>query len=232
VLIRHVKGSDYRLDVAKRSVLKVVSWRMLNGIDYLTPVLVEEELKLNTVFSFGHTDKNGHAIAYFRLSNSALPDPWALVRATALIIEKCVRVSGKKGLNQVTWIVDIEPLSYSTVPPYAVLKEIAHMFTHYYPERLYHLFIAFAPWYFRAVWNVVSSFLTENTKGKIEVLAWEDSKKYKSFSQLIEKDMLLTKFGGTLELEYTFDLEVEQFKEIIGQKGQVSSLDSGGVVVK
>ncbi|ETO01577.1 hypothetical protein RFI_35861 [Reticulomyxa filosa] len=86
VLIRHLKGSDFRLELAKRSLLKVVSWRVLNGIDYLTPTIVEDELKMNIIFSFGHTDKLGHALAYFRLSEQPLSDPWALVRGAAYIV--------------------------------------------------------------------------------------------------------------------------------------------------
>ncbi|ETO01576.1 hypothetical protein RFI_35860 [Reticulomyxa filosa] len=146
-----------------------------------------------------------------------------------VIKEKCNRISEKNGLCQVTWIFDLEPLSYSTVPPFVVLKEVAHMFTYYYPERLYKLFIVFAPWYFRVVWNMMAPLLTENTKDKIEVVSLENSKNYKTFANLIDKDVLLTKYGGSLDLKYSYDFEVEQYKQYLleGQQQNDSDTQNG-----
>ncbi|ETO22231.1 hypothetical protein RFI_14968 [Reticulomyxa filosa] len=55
----------------------------------------------------------------------------------------------------------------------------------------------------------------KNTKGKIEMLSWEGSKNYESFSHLIDKDALLEKYGGSLDLKYTYEFELEKYKEYL-----------------
>lgn len=107
------------------------------------------------------------------------------------------------------WLFDIANLKYSTIPPLVIIKEISHILQYYYPERLYRVFVLFSPWIFRMVWKMVQSLITENTKGKIIFPGWYESEQYSTFSNYIEKDKLLMRFGGTLDMEYSYEWELQ-----------------------
>lgn len=99
------------------------------------------------------------------------------------------------------------------MPPIAVMREIAHVLHFYYPERLHVAYITHAPWVFRAVWNLVSSLLTENTKGKIKFIDWNASKKHETYAERIDKESLEITFGGSDETEYSYEWELEAAKK-------------------
>ena len=120
-----------------------------------------------------------------------------------------------EGVSQVLWIADIAHLKYATVPPLQILKEIAHILQYYYPERLYRAYIVFSPWVFRAVFRRVSGLLTENTKGKLVVPGYEESAKRETFAEDVAPENLDARFGGELEMEYSYQWEVEQYQKSI-----------------
>jgi len=111
------------------------------------------------------------------------------------------------------WLADIANLKYATVPPMHILREIAHILQHYYPERLYRAYVLFAPWVFKMIWKMVQSLLTENTKRKIVVPGYEESRKYETFAEEVEKDKLDERFGGELEVQYSYEWEVQQHEQ-------------------
>ena len=78
-----------------------------------------------------------------------------------LLKEKCVKLANAKGLERVIWLIDIEHLKYSTLPPIAILRQIAHLLQYYYPERLHKAYVLFAPFVFRMIWKLISGLLTE-----------------------------------------------------------------------
>ena len=119
----------------------------------------------------------------------------------------------QRGVYQIMWLCDIECLKYATVPPMAVIKQIAHLLQYYYPERLYRAYILFSPWVFRMVWKMVQGLLTENTKGKIVVPGWDESAKYDTFAELVDKASLGQKFGGSDKLNYSYEWEIEQYQK-------------------
>ena len=124
----------------------------------------------------------------------------------------------EKGVQQIMWLTDIENLKWATVPPMEILKKIAHLLQYYYPERLYRAYILYSPWVFRAVWKLVSGLLTENTKGKIIVPGWNESSRYETFEENIDKSCLLKRFGGDVEMKYSYEWECEQFEKNNGYK--------------
>ena len=110
------------------------------------------------------------------------------------------------------WLIDIEHLKYATVLRYKY--ERSRTYYKYYPERLYRAYILFSPWVFRMVWKMVSGLLTENTKSKIIVPGWDESAKYETFEENIDKECLDERYGGDLEYsfdKFSFEWEVEQF---------------------
>eukprot|EP01084_Bolivina_argentea_P030254 56090_1 len=210
-LIRYITGSDYKLEVAKEALLEAIQWRVICDIDNITPGMFENSLQQKAIYSLNHIDKKGHGVCYFKILQNPADDPWIYFRAAVWSIEKCVKLASKNGVNQIILLIDIEHLQYSTLPPIAILKQIAYLCQHYYPERLYRAYVLFSPWIFRMVWKMVSGLLTENTKGKIIVPGWVESGKYESFEKDIDKTQLLEKYGGLNDNKYSYEWEVEQY---------------------
>eukprot|EP01084_Bolivina_argentea_P165197 287033_1 len=210
-LIRGITGSDYRLDVAKDALLETVEWRVTSKVDSITPQMFKDCINSKLVYSFNKRDKKGHLICYFKVPQTPPEDPWELVRAAVWSVEKGVKMAEQLGLYQIMWMIDIENLKYATVPPFQVLKEIAHILHHYFPERMYRAYVLFSPWVFRAVWKIISTLLTDNTKGKIIVPGWHESAQYDTFKENIDKCNLDKRFGGDLEMQYTYEWEAEQY---------------------
>ena len=62
-----------------------------------------------------------------------------------------------------------------------------------YPERLGVMCIINAPWYFTAVWKIVSYWLDDRTKSKIRILG---SDYMSTLLELIDEDQLPPQYGG------------------------------------
>jgi hypothetical protein len=62
----------------------------------------------------------------------------------------------------------------------------------YYPERAKVIFIVNAPWIFPLLWNLVSLFVDQATKIKIQVLYSHDA-----LQAHIATDQLPIRYGGT-----------------------------------
>merc|ERR1712228_424252 len=217
-LIRSITGSDYRLNVAQNAILQNVQWRVESRVDEITPNMFEHGIKSQVIFSMNQRDKRNHIVCYFKVLKTPPSDPWVFVRAAIFTIEKGIKMAEQKGVHQIMWLLDIENLAWATLPPLEIMKEIAHLMQYYYPERLFRAYILFSPWVFRAVWKLISGLLTENTKGKVIVPGWYESAKYETFEDNIGKNSLLKRFGGNVDLKYSFEWELEQFNKTNGYK--------------
>eukprot|EP00483_Globobulimina_turgida_P003015 UN03020 len=126
-LIRAITGSDYRINIAQKALLETVQWRVSSRVDEISPLMFEKSIKTKVVFSYNQHDKKGHIICYFKVLEIPPEDPWQIVRAAVWTIEKAIKMSRKRGIHQIMWLLDIEHLQYATVPPLQILKEIAHI---------------------------------------------------------------------------------------------------------
>eukprot|EP01084_Bolivina_argentea_P222750 376984_1 len=56
-LIRAITGSDYRVEVAKVGILETIQWRVNSRVDEISPLMFEEAIKKNIIYSFNKRDK-------------------------------------------------------------------------------------------------------------------------------------------------------------------------------
>jgi len=64
----------------------------------------------------------------------------------------------------------------------------------YFPEVLYRLYIINAPFGFKTLWNLISTFLDKATRERIQILGGDFKK---ILSKVIDKDKLHKDYGGT-----------------------------------
>jgi len=215
-LIRCLTGSDYNIKKAKLMILEQCQWRIMGNIDNIIPNKCENALKLNMCYSINNITLNKHPIGYIKLLENPPDNPWELLPSVMFTTEKCIKIANSLGLHQVLWLIDIQHLRYKTIPPMAVLKQIAHLLQHYYPERLYRAYVLFAPWIFKAVWKLVSPLLTENTKNKIVMIDWNNSTKFETFKHMLSKDNLEVTYGGENFQKYSYQWEINMWDKYNG----------------
>ena len=146
-------GSNWRsVDAARQCLLDIVQWRVCSKIDGIRPQDVAMALQTKCVFSTGSVDKHGHPICHLKVLATPPDDTWTMIRAAVFAMEKSIKLAESRGVYQMLWMIDLEELSYSTVPPLEILKEVSTLMTYFYPERLSKAFLLFTPWIFDAVY--------------------------------------------------------------------------------
>lgn len=73
--------------------------------------------------------------------------------------------------EKVVAIADFRAYSRSNAPPWSALRTVVHLLQPNYPERLDHLIILDAPFFMRALFNLIHPFLRAATKEKLVMLA-------------------------------------------------------------
>eukprot|EP00485_Elphidium_margaritaceum_P022513 CAMPEP_0202711158 /NCGR_PEP_ID=MMETSP1385-20130828/23018_1 /ASSEMBLY_ACC=CAM_ASM_000861 /TAXON_ID=933848 /ORGANISM="Elphidium margaritaceum" /LENGTH=446 /DNA_ID=CAMNT_0049370833 /DNA_START=7 /DNA_END=1344 /DNA_ORIENTATION=- len=213
-------GSDFEWNAALQCVLDTVQWRVCSKIDDIQPVQFKNALQTNTVYNIGEYDKMGHPICHFRILSTLPDDPWMIVRAAVFSIEKCVRMMAKHRNNhnnehhavyQLLWLLDLEHLSYTTMPPLQVIQQVNTLMTQFYPERLYKAYLLFTPWIFSTLFAVVSPVLPIKTQQKLVNVGFAASSAYDTFKHEIDARRLLKKYGGQHDRIYDYQWECEQF---------------------
>lgn len=71
----------------------------------------------------------------------------------------------------------------------------------YYPERLNKLFVINSPWYFTAIYSLISPFINVATTNKLIILGYDY---YASLLDYIDEDQIPTIYGGTMECTWNW----------------------------
>eukprot|EP01083_Nonionella_stella_P055009 145203_1 len=207
-------GSNYVIDIAKQCILDIVQWRVCSKIDTITPHAFKNSLQTHTVLNMGEFDKHGHPICHFQVLETPPDDPWTIVRAAVFTMEKCIKLAETKNRYQMLWLLDLEHLAYSTMPPVEILREISNLMTYYYPERLYKSYLVFTPWVFSAIFAMIKPILPARTQGKMMNPSWYESSEYDTFKHEVEKTQLMKRFGGDSDAKYDYEWEVNQYNKL------------------
>jgi hypothetical protein len=81
-------------------------------------------------------------------------------------------------------------------------RDVLDIVQNYYPERLGAAFVINAPRIFELFWKMISPFLNEVTKSKLNVLKEKD---LSTLHALIDPHVLEIPFGGGNPFKYNFD---------------------------
>ena len=178
-------------------------------------------------------DKSGHPIVHFKVLETPPSDPWTMVRAAVFAVEKCIKMAARRGVFQMLWMVDLEHLSYSTMPPVEVLLEVSSLMTYYYPERLHRAYMLFTPWIFSAIFKAMTPCLPLRTQSKIAIPGWYQSERAETFRDDIDAAQLVSRYGGENETQYDYQWELGQFSRrrpaAAEQESEEKQLGNGAV---
>ena len=144
------------------------------------------------------TDKGNRPCLYYRMKYHVpnLADLDNNLRFLIYMIEKGCNEADKLGSRQICVIYDRRGYSKKQHDPNSMkaMKLLIPILQDYYPERLQCYYVMGANWFFRAMFTVVKTFLSEKTANKVKVLA-ED----RQLLDFFEKPKLLSHYGGTSE---------------------------------
>ena len=112
------------------------------------------------------------------------------------MIEQGCKEADKLGSRQICVIYDRRGYSKKQQDPNSMkaMKLLIPILQDYYPERLHCYYVMGANWFFRAMFTVVKTFLSEKTANKVKVLAADQD-----LLNYFDKTKLLIQYGGTSE---------------------------------
>lgn len=167
----------------------------LPGLDAVTPrnILVEQATDANEDIycqyfphsNLGHAkngspiywEKTGVCSGHFQKVNKLISNDALVVRHVRqqeiVFQERCKRASDfyNRSITKQVIVFDLKHLTY-TLDTHAisVFRQTLNIDEAYYPERLDHLFMINAPWYFTAIWSMLRPWIDPITAEKIVIL--------------------------------------------------------------
>lgn len=179
-------------------------------------------------------DRQGRVVVYRRYSLLRI---WELetkgigakemVRHHQWVTEKCLHAMGHKG----RWvqIVDISGACFSQASARAHLsfaRMLADLDAAHYPERLAQIFVINAPPFFSGTFKLVSSWLDERTRARVQLLggpeAWQEP-----ISRCLDLHLLPRELGG--ETDLTFESQIAPAVPLISRAPSRSISSSASV---
>lgn len=176
-----------------------VEWRISYKPDQISENedCIKKQLEAGKLY-WHKTDKGNRPCLYYRMKYHVpnLADLDNNIRFLIYMIEKGCNEADKLGSRQICLIYDRRGYNKKNYDPNSMkaMKKLIPILQDYYPERLYRYYIMGANWFFRAMFTVVKTFMSEKTGNKVKVLA-----KDTDLLDFFDKNKLLIEYGGSSE---------------------------------
>jgi len=205
ILLKFLRARDFRVNEAFIMLQNSVAWRKAFGADSI----LEEDLKfdenLDSVAFMHCYDKVGHPVCYnaygiFRdkeLYQKIFGDDEKLkkfLRWRVQILEKGIKLLNFKpgGVNAMIQITDLKNMPKRELR--AASNQILALFQDNYPEMVARKVFINVPWYFSALYSMLSPFLTQRTKSKFVIA--REGKVTETLYKFISPENVPIQYGG------------------------------------
>uniref|UniRef100_A0A7S1KQY5 CRAL-TRIO domain-containing protein n=1 Tax=Percolomonas cosmopolitus TaxID=63605 RepID=A0A7S1KQY5_9EUKA len=195
-LIRYLRAREFVLAKSLKMLKETLEWRESFRPDEIDPkdlTLQAESGKsyVDTTFS-----KKGNALVFFTPSRENSTDWTKNVKLTVFCLEQAISQMKSKGVDKLILFMDFSGYSRKNAPPFHVSREVLHILSNHYPERLQHAFMVNTPMIFNLFWNLISPFLHHVTREKIQFVRKRD---FHVLQEYVDADSLQKRFGGNRE---------------------------------
>jgi hypothetical protein len=134
---------------------------------------LEEEMS-KQVMAVRGKDRDERAIAIKMPRESSETNEEAFITAQLYIAERVIAATeyiseGKE--EKVVAVFEFSNYSSSNAPPFRVMRSMAQILQHNYPERLCHMCILDPPFFMRTIFKLIHPFLSRDTKEKVIMLS-------------------------------------------------------------
>mmetsp|Transcript_11381 Transcript_11381/g.13038 ORF Transcript_11381/g.13038 Transcript_11381/m.13038 type:complete len:268 (+) Transcript_11381:122-925(+) len=197
MLLRFLVARQFEVPKSMSLLQKHLEWRNTVVPTGITGAQIQTKLFNSGAYRLMGTTKEGYSVI---LSQTKLFDPYAqeleeFLPYVVYTLENSIRHMEKHTKN--VWIFDLEGwalTTHGTPRGNSFVKEMLTLVQKQYPERLHQALIINAPWLFSTAWSLISGWLDERTRGKVQFL---DSPK--ELEKFIHKDSLPKSYGGLRE---------------------------------
>lgn len=171
-LLRYLEARDGDLDEATDMLRSSLHWRAHN-VDSLGPVChaCKADPTSHCFFSIGK-DRRGWDLLYSSPGKAASKDVMSSVAHMALMLEQCFDRGARSG--KAVWIIDLRGIGWRDLDP-NMGRTVVPMFSAHYPERMGQIVVLHAPFFFKAVWELISSLVDPVTNMKIRMLRGDEA---------------------------------------------------------
>lgn len=188
MLLRFIRGyatEEDPLEAAIERLTACLEWREKLGVDKILDLQLEKEALFNKCWSVGlhGVGKMGRPVYIERLGEmdpAPLLENFTIDEITTFHVRMMERITNSKEAISATLgrpvykhivIIDLNGFGSKHMGKafYEPVKQMINIDQHFYPESLYKMVIANAPWVFRAAWTMVKPFIHPLTKERIKM---------------------------------------------------------------
>eukprot|EP01111_Echinosteliopsis_oligospora_P019627 TRINITY_DN9581_c0_g1_i1.p1 TRINITY_DN9581_c0_g1~~TRINITY_DN9581_c0_g1_i1.p1 ORF type:complete len:406 (-),score=105.25 TRINITY_DN9581_c0_g1_i1:99-1316(-) len=208
ILLKFLRAREFKVQEAATALLDCLRWRKEFKVD---EVMTEEFPEAITSLGFIHKhDKDGRPVMYNVYGNIDIKQAFEaqggidrFIRWRVQLMETAIQQLDMDKIEDMVIIHDYNGASMLKMDANmkAASKTLIELFQKYYPELLARKFFINIPWFFEAVYSVVSLLVNERTKSKF-VLCSKDSIREKLISY-IPVENLPREYGGMSETKRT-----------------------------
>mmetsp|Transcript_14059 Transcript_14059/g.16009 ORF Transcript_14059/g.16009 Transcript_14059/m.16009 type:complete len:270 (-) Transcript_14059:102-911(-) len=204
-LLRFLQQKQFNVDKATKLLEKHLSWRNDFMPSQLTVKDVEAPLGSGIVRRAG-LSKEGSPVVFIDVGNfypkKLYKDSDEFVKLCAFFFEFNIRKLNP-GVYHGVIIFDLKGFNYSehgSKLSMSLVRILIQIIQEQYPQRMRKIYITNPPFLFNALWNVLKVIIEKDLKEKIVVV-----KKMDMLKELIDEDVLETRFGGKRTEPYPID---------------------------
>ncbi|KAL2629288.1 hypothetical protein R1flu_013974 [Riccia fluitans] len=203
ILLKFLRARDFNVNQAFKQLKKAIIWRK----NFKTDTILEEDFgaDLDGVSFMHGQDREGHPVCYNifealqqdkELYQKTLGDPAklaAFIRWRIQVLEKGIKLLNftPEGPSAMVQIVDI---GFFPKDIKSAVSQAADLLQDNYPELVVRKIFVKAPWYFNAMYSILSPFLTQRTKSKLT--SAPAGKTTEHLLKFIAADNIPVQYGG------------------------------------
>jgi hypothetical protein len=197
-----LRARDWNVKKASHLLMDTLKWRREYKPDEICWKDIAFEASSGKIFKRGE-DILGRPCIYMTPARENSTNYEKNIKLLVYTIEQAI-ASMKDGVEQMVWIADFEGYSSKNAFPLSVVKEIIHILSNYYPERLGSAIIINPPKIFKMLYAAAKPLIPTATRNKV---IWISDKRnqVETLSKLFNMNQMEKRFGGSSDFE--FDIE-------------------------
>jgi hypothetical protein len=193
-------GYNFDLNEAINRLEFFLNWWKENNIASAKPSDHPNLDSLRPMIALGKT-RNGYGLVLLRLrllylKNNTPEDAARYISAVAI---QCLREHSDRTVDKYIMIMDVKG-SGSENYDKAGLQKLVPIFSNCFPDVLYRMYIVNVGFFASTIYSIVSVWMHEVTRKKIQVVKEDNAKIIAALSEEIDPELIPKEMGGTFEV--------------------------------
>ncbi|KAF8206348.1 CRAL/TRIO domain-containing protein [Mycena galopus ATCC 62051] len=195
-ILRYLRASKWKQDVAIQRLETTLKWRREYGIYETTPEQVEPEALTGKEIPLGF-DVNGRPALYLIPSRQNTNESTQQIKFNVWMLERCIDLM-PAGVESLDLLINYADKAKN--PSFGTARAVLSILQDHYPERLGLALILNVPWLLNAFFKFITPFVDPITRNKMKFnpQVIED--------KIFSPDMVMAQWwGGSCNFEYEHD---------------------------